>query len=220
MTNMEHDRNNMLKGYNLLLYFAGSMIMSEPTDECVVDFWTKGTLKKLPVSSMNPRFLKAASLLRDQCEDKVKCRQMLAADYFNLFDERVLPFAPARASIYLDASNNRVPIGIEVAEFYHAYGWHPIKPGKPADHLGIELLFLTKLVEKYMSLDDEPSCCEMKKEICRFIKNYILSWVPSWDENVQEHAHTQSFKGISTLIYACTEDLYRIFSNAEASNNN
>jgi TorA maturation chaperone TorD len=217
---MEHDNINILKGYNLLLYFAGSMIMSEPTDECVVDFWTKGTLKKLPVSSLNPRFLKAASLLRDPCEDKVKCRQMLADDYFNLFDERIYPFAPARASIYLAGSNNEVPIDLEVAEFYNAYGWHPIKPGKSADHLGIELLFLTKLVEKYLLLDDEPSCCEMKKEICRFIKNYILSWIPSWDDSVQEHAHTQSFKGISTLIYACTEDLYRIFSNVEARNNN
>jgi TorA maturation chaperone TorD len=213
---MEHNHNNILKGYNLLLYFAGSMIMSEPTNECVVDFWTNGTLKKLPVSSLNPRFLKAASLLRDSFEDKEKCRQMLADDYFNLFDERVLALAPARASIYLVGRNNVEPVDIEVTEFYNSYGWHPIKPGKPADHLGIELLFLAKLVEKYLLLDDEPCCCEMKKEICRFIKNYILSWIPSWDERVQEHAHTQSFKGISTLIYACTEDLYGIFSNGEA----
>jgi TorA maturation chaperone TorD len=217
---MEHDRKNILKGYNLLLYFAGSMIMSEPTDECVVDFWTNGTLKKLPVSSLNPRFLKAASLLRNSCEDKEKCRQMLADDYLNLFDERVLPFAPARASVYLAGRNKAVPVDIEVMEFYNTYGWHMLKPGKPADHLGIELLFLTKLIEKYLLLDDEPCCCEMKKEICRFIKNYILSWVPSWYENVQEHAHTQSFKGISTLIYACAEDLYGIFSNGEARYNN
>ncbi|HZL76828.1 MAG TPA: molecular chaperone TorD family protein [Bacteroidales bacterium] len=217
---MEHDRNNILKGYNLLLYFAGSMIMSEPTDECIVDFWTNGTLKKLPVSSLNPRFLKAASLLRDSCLDKEKCRQMLANDYFSLFDERALPLAPARASVYLGGRDNGVPVDMEVYEFYNSYGWHPIKPGKPADHLGIELLFLTQLIEKYLLLDDDPCCCEMKKEICRFINKYILSWIPSWDENVQKYAHTQSFKGISTLIYACTEDLYGIFSNGEVRLNN
>jgi TorA maturation chaperone TorD len=213
---MEHDRKNLLKGYNMLLYFAGSMIMSEPTDECVIDFWTSGTLRRLPVSSSNPRFLKAASILRDTCTDKEICRQMLSEDYFILFAENGLPLAPARASVYLADGNKGVPIEREISEFYNSYGWQPKKPGKPSDHLGIELLFLTRLIEKYLLLDDEPCCCEMKKEICRFIDNYILSWIPSWEKAVQEHARTQSYKGICTLIYACTEDLYGLFSNGEA----
>jgi TorA maturation chaperone TorD len=213
---MEHDRKNLLKGYNMLLYFAGSMIMSEPTDECVIDFWTSGTLRKLPVSSSNPRFLMAASILRDTCTDKEICRQMLSEDYFTLFAENELPLAPARASVYLADRNAGVPIEREISEFYNSYGWQPKKPGKPSDHLGIELLFLTKLIEKYLLLDDEPCCCEMKNEICRFIGNYILSWIPSWEEAVREHAHTQSYKGICTLIYACTEDLYGLFSTGEA----
>jgi TorA maturation chaperone TorD len=216
---MENSQKNILKGYNLLLYFAGSMITSEPTEECVIDFWTNNTLKKLPVSSLNPRFLKAASMLRYPFADKNKCRQMLSDDYFNLFSESGLPLAPARASIYLADKRRRITIDREITEFYNAYGWQTWKPGKPSDHLGIELLFLTKLVEIYLSLDDEPSCCEMKKEICRFIDNYILSWIASWDEDIQEHAHTQCFKGISTLVYACTEDLYGIFSNTEVHEN-
>ena len=43
----------------MLLYFAGSMIMYEPSEECVVDFWTNGILKSLPVSSSNPNFIQA-----------------------------------------------------------------------------------------------------------------------------------------------------------------
>jgi Uncharacterized component of anaerobic dehydrogenases len=210
---MEHDRKNLLKGYNLLLYFAGSMIMSEPTDECVIDFWTNGTLRRLPVSSSNPRFLKAASLLRDSCTEMEKCRQMLSEDYITLFAENGSSLAPARASIYLADRNNGLNINSEIAEFYNSYGWQPGKPGKPAGHLGIELLFITKLVENYILLDDDPCCLEMKKEICRFINNYVLSWIPSWDEDIQKHAHTQCFKGISTLIYACLEDINGIFSN-------
>ncbi|MGD0341073.1 MAG: molecular chaperone TorD family protein [Bacteroidales bacterium] len=213
---MEYNRKNILKGYNLLLYFAGSMIMSEPTDECVVDFWTSGNLKRLPVSSSNPRFLKAASLLRDTCTDNVKCRQMLADDYFSLFSESGSLFAPARASCYLAGRNNGSSVEKEISGFYNSYGWQPIKPGKPADHLGIELLFITNLVEKYLSFDDEPCCLEMKKEIRRFINDYVLSWVSAWNENVQKHAHTKCFKGICTLIYACAEDLYRMFSSGEA----
>jgi TorA maturation chaperone TorD len=209
---MEQNRKNLLKGYNMLLYFAGSMIMSEPTEECVVDLWTNGTLRRLPVSSSNPRFLKAASILRDSCADKDNCREKLADDYFTLFADNGLPLAPAQASIYLSDTNKKVPVEREVTEFYNSYGWHPAKPGKSADHLGIELLFLTKLVDKYLLLDDDPSCGEMKKEIRRFIDNYLLSWIPAWDKNIQEHAHTLSYKGISTLIYACLEDINGIFS--------
>ena len=28
--------HNILKGYNMLFYFAGSMIMYEPSEECIV----------------------------------------------------------------------------------------------------------------------------------------------------------------------------------------
>ncbi|MCX6303012.1 MAG: molecular chaperone TorD family protein [Bacteroidia bacterium] len=208
--NITPDRKNLLKGYNMLLYFAGSMIMNEPTDECVIDFWVSGNLKKLPFTSSNPRFIKAASLLKDSCDDKETCRKRLEEDYYRLFAVTGLPLAPAQSSIYLADKKNA---GKKVNEFYHSYGWQ-LKPLNkiPDDHLGIELLFLTKLVDKYMVLDDDPCCCEMRKEILRYIDQYLLSWIPRWNEDVQEYAHTHCYKGIGTLIYAGVEDLYKIFS--------
>jgi len=44
------------------------------------------------------------------------------------------------------------------------------------------------------------------------LDGHILSWVPRWNENVQEYSKTLGYKGIGTLIYACIEDLYGIFS--------
>ncbi len=77
----------------MLLYFAGSMIMYEPVEECVVDFWSKGILKTLPVKSRNPRFIEAASQLRESCKDKTLCRKMLQDDFNRLFSgsEFLLP---------------------------------------------------------------------------------------------------------------------------------
>ncbi|MCX6259712.1 MAG: hypothetical protein NTY95_02595 [Bacteroidia bacterium] len=72
----QKDQNALLKGYNMLLYFAGSMIMYEPVEECVVDFWSKGILKALPVKSNNTRFNTASSQLRESCKDKTLCRSM------------------------------------------------------------------------------------------------------------------------------------------------
>lgn len=208
------DHNNLLKGYNMLLYFAGSMIMREPTDECVIDFWTKGILKKLPVSSSNPRFIEAASILRGSCEDTDTCRKRLEDDFYRLFAVTGLPLAPAQASIYLAREKTKWISIQKVSEFYRSYEWKSKLHGKvPEDHLGLELLFLTSLIDKYLQLDDDPCCREMKKEIHRYIDQQLLSWIPMWNTDVQEYAYTYCYKGIATLIYACIEDLYGITDN-------
>jgi TorA maturation chaperone TorD len=210
---MNKNRKNLLKGYNLLLYFAGSMLMNEPTEECVIDFWKNGILKRLPVSSSNPRFIKAAGILRESCTDDKNCRKLLSEDYFRLFAETGLRLAPANALPYLRDEGEP---GEKVSEFYNSYGWNSgMKVKIPDDHLGIELLFLTKLVDKYLVLDDDPCCCEMKKEIRRFMDQHILSWIPAWYKEVEEHAQSLCYKGIGLLIYACVEDLSGIFSRRD-----
>jgi TorA maturation chaperone TorD len=210
--------HNILKGYNMLFYFAGSMIMHEPSEECIVDFWERGILKNLPVSSSNPNFIKAASQLRDSFTDKTRFGKLLHEDYLRLFSTSVTSLAPAYESQYSkEISNNSGFHSSSVTEFYNSYGWSSKFKGKiDDDHLGIELLFLTLLVDKYMSLDDEPCQSEMKKEIRRFINYHILSWVPEWNRKIQSHANTLSFKGIGNLILACSEDLFIFFGQDSA----
>ena len=210
---MESRQHNILKGYNMLLYFAGSMIMHEPVEECVVDFWNNGILKNLPVSSSNPNFVKAASQLRESCIDNTICQKMLHEDYMRLFDKDTLPLAPAYESLYRKNIYNSSgqPFG-SVTEFYNSYGWVSKFKGKiEDDHLGIELLFLTCLIDKYLVLDDEACRGEMRKEILRFIDLHLLSWISAWNQRVQDHSNTLCFKGIGTLILACSEDLSTLF---------
>jgi TorA maturation chaperone TorD len=210
---MDKNHINVLKGYNLLLYFAGSMIINIPTEECVIDFWLNGRLKKLPVTSSNPRFLKAAAFLRGSCEDKDLCRKNLSEDYYRLFDPDGLPLAPPFESVYRDKDNISGRLAESAGKFYESYGWksnHHITAAD--DHLGIELLFLTTLVDKSLHLDDDPSCREMKKEIRRFIDQHLLPWIPEWNKKVEQSAHTICYKGISNLIHACVEDIYGILA--------
>jgi len=216
MGNKNHE-NNILKGYNMLLYFAGSMIMHEPSEECVVDFWRNGILKRLPVSSSNPNFVLAASQLRESCSDKNTCGKSLREDYLRLFAEDDLTLAPAYESVYrknrtADSSENTQT----VTEFYNAYGWVSKFKGRiNDDHLGIELLFLTLLIDKLMVLDDKACQVEMRNEIRRFTGNHILSWIPDWNRNLQSHANTLCYKGIGTLIMACTEDIFSMMTQQE-----
>lgn len=208
------DDNNILKAYNMLLLFAGSMVLYEPTKECVVDFWKNGLLKQLPVKSRNPRFINAASQLKESVESANLCVDDLQNDYRRLFPSNSL--VPVKESGYRNNSFAETYKKPDVSVFYDAYGWVSKLRSKEADdHLAIEILFLTRLVEKYLSLDDEPCRIEMGKEIRRFIDQHLLSWIPQWNEKVQEHANTICYKGIGTLIEACIEDISNVLSLSE-----
>ncbi len=214
------EQNSILKGYNLLLYFTGSMIMYEPVEECVIDFWSKGVLKALPVRSSNPRFIEAASQLRNSCKDKTLCRRMLQEDFNRLFIGSGLPLAPPFKSYYIDIHELSGSGTENLSDFYNSYGWKKrTKYNIPDDNLGIELLFLTMLNDRYIALDDEACRIEMRNEIRRFIKQHILSWLPDWNERMQEYAGTLCYKGIANLIYASCEDIFDLLGNSKPEKN-
>jgi TorA maturation chaperone TorD len=201
---MEGDNKNLLKAYNMLLYFAGSMLMNEPTKECILDFWAGGSLKNLPVRSNNPRFISASSQLRTYEKSRDKLRDDLVNNHRLLFNGNNDALAPPNEAHY------HTPHEM-VTNFYSAYGWNfRIKTGLDDDHVGTELLFLTKLIDKYIQLDDEPCIRVMKTEIRRFIDQHLLSWIPAWNFNVQENASTTVYKGVGNLIHASLEDIYNI----------
>jgi TorA maturation chaperone TorD len=205
-------QKSILKGYNMLLFFAGTMIMYEPSEECITDFWTKGILKMLPVSSSNPTFLKASALLREACDDKSFCTKKLHEDYTRLFSESDNALAPVYESrnryTGLPELKNRIS---DVTEFYNSYGWiSKFKNKVNDDHLSVELLFLTRLIDKYLDLDDDACRNEMKNEIRRFITEHLFSWINEWNNKIQLHSTTLSYRGIGTLVVACTQDIYSL----------
>jgi putative dimethyl sulfoxide reductase chaperone len=205
----ENQNRNILKGYNMLLYFAGSMIMFPPSKECVVDFWEKGILKNLPVSSSNPNFVLASSQLRESFKDKDVLAEMLTEDYKRLFAEDGLKLAPAFESEYCrNIDSNCISKSDSVTDFYNSYGWNSKFRKKISDdHLGIEILFLTRLIDNYITLEDNACRGAMSNEIVRFISNHLLSWIGEWNAKVQIHSRSISYKAIATLIVACVQDI-------------
>ena len=216
--NTKSRENNVLKSYNMLLYFAGSMIMYEPSEECIIDFWAKGNLNNLPVSSKNPNFIKAASQLRESCKDISTCGKLMKEDYVRLFSRQELPLAPAYESHYNFGNDPKLcRPAPTVTEFYDSYGWKSRFRGRVNDdHISIELLFLTILVDKYLDMDDDACSVEMRGEIRRFIDQHILSWIKEWNNNIQKYAQTLCYKGIGTLILASVEDLFSYLEHRTA----
>ena len=205
----------------MMLYFSGTMIMWDPENECIHDFWKEGILKSLPVSSGNPRFMKAASQLRQSVEDPGNSILNMKKDFISLFGGSTSPLAPPtetdyrkKYSLIYDEKE------LSVTKFYRAYGWQSkLRDSVSDDHIGIELLFLTLMVEKYLEIDDEACHNEMSNEIRRFIRDHLLNWVPDWNASIQEHALTLSYKGIGTLILACIEDINGIMEGKNFETN-
>ena len=129
-----------------------------------------------------------------------------------------MPLAPPFKPKYTDISETGGSQSEKVGAFYNSYGWlKRAKYNVPDDNLGLELLFLTILNDKYISLDDEACRVEMRNEIRRFIRLHILSWISEWYERMQEHADTLCYRGIATLILASCEDIYNLFDNSDSS---
>lgn len=208
----EPNNNNLLKGYNMLLNFAGSMISHEPTEDFITEFWSNGILRKLPVSSNNPRFIMASSMLRGSCYESSRCGGFMKNDFQRLFNGSETPLAPPYESMFSNSYKMLInPGSLDVQDFYKAYGFKSkIKNKIPDDHLGTELLFLTLLIDKFLGFDDRACIVEMKSEIKRFIQEHLLSWIAQWNDKIQIHSQTTCYKGIGTLIYACVEDVYQI----------
>jgi len=214
-TTREGNQDNLRKAYSMLLYFSGSMVVYEPVEECVTEFWKNGILKKLPVTSRNPRFIQASAILRDSCEDSNTCLSFMRADYLKLFTGAGTMLAAPYESVYLSDEHLMFDKQTQdVRRFYHTYGWKSRLEGKvPDDHLGIELLFINLLVDKYLSLDDDACRREMRNEMVRFIEGHPLKWVGEWQMLVEKHADTKCFLGISKLVHAILEDMVGILKN-------
>ena len=196
----------------MLLNFAGSMISHEPSEEFITEFWDHGILKRLPVSSNNPRFIMASSMLRGSCYENSRCGGFMKKDFHRLFNGSETPLAPPYESMFSNSYKTIInPGSLDVQDFYKAYGFKSkIKNKIPDDHLGTELLFLTLLIDKYLGFDDRVCIVEMKSEIKRFIQEHLFSWIAQWNDKIQIHSQTTCYKGIGTLIYACVEDVYQI----------
>jgi TorA maturation chaperone TorD len=204
---------NIIMAYKMILYFAGSMITYEPSRECITDFWGKGMIRNLPVYSANPMFIKASSQLRDSCTDNEKCLKLLTNDYRRLFASKDAGLAPAYESFF-SGNNTGNHKALTVSEYYQSFGWTPhFNKITESDHLGIELLFLTHLIEKYAGIEDDACRREMQNEIVWFIDNHLLSWLPEWNKKMQDNSISLCYKGIGNLIVAASQDLRSIFIN-------
>jgi len=202
--------NNFFAAYGMMLSFAGSFILYEPHTGCISDLIEMDLLKKLPIESDNPKFIKAASYLREIDPSHPMDYDKIINDHLELFGGKGKAKATPYSSVYMSSDHiMNDTLSIQVRKIYNAYGWKSQLEGKvPDDHLGIELQFINLLLSKYPELEDGVCKNEISKDLIKFIYNYINPWINKWNRCVQDNAESNFYKGIAYLTVACIEDIY------------
>ena len=203
---------DILKGYSMLLYFAGSFILNEPSDSCIRDLASQDIFRKMPVSSKNPGFMMACSFLNSINSDSAPEFDEILADHLRLFGGGGETLAPPYESVYRSPDHlMNQESAMEVRHIYRTYGWQSSLRGiVPDDHLGIELQFLNLLLEKYSEIEDGVCHKEISSDIKKFIGNHLKPWINDWNRDVQSHAVSSFYKGIGYLVASSVQDIYHL----------
>jgi TorA maturation chaperone TorD len=204
------DQNEQLfTAYSVMFYFTGSIITIEPDKDGLPEFCSSGLLRNLPVSSRNPDFTKAYEFFKAPCKEHGNCNKNVSEYYTRLFANRELSSSWPAESAW-PSENDRILTLMHgtIEGFYSKYSFFPDNDRQlPSDHLGIELLFLNKLISCYLNAQDQMQKETIRKDIISFSESHLLNWLPAWVKSVTENSKTKCFKGIAHLILASVEDV-------------
>jgi len=207
--NNSNQAQQLFTAYSLMFYFTGSIITIEPEKDGLPEFCSSGLLRNLPVSSRNPEFETAYEFFKAPCKDPGRCSQNVSEYYKKLFADREHSSAwPAESAWPSDNDGILTRIHGSIDDFYRKYTFFPDNDHQlPPDHLGIELLFLNKLLSCYLNTNDQARKDAIRKDIISFSDSHLLNWLPAWVKSVTENSLTKCFKGVAHLILASVEDV-------------
>jgi len=209
-----NSHDELLQAYTTMFLFLGSSVSLTPAEGGLPSFCEKGFLRNLPVTSNNQRFSDAARLLKSPCSYSGQCKKTISENYDNLFSSCGHAQAPPMASTWKFSNTDDDSRLRHLQIIYERYGFQKDeKSVMEYDHLGMELLFLNMLLEKYLTEDDTEIKEMIRRDLSSFITEELLSWLPFWAEAVSEKSVTKCYKGIAGLVVGSLEDVSDILNH-------
>ncbi len=206
--------DEILQAYTAMFMFLGGSVSLSPEESGLPSLCDSGMLRNLPVESKNEKYLEASRLLRSPCPFKLQCRINVGENFETLLSAgKDSPAYPA-ASRWFNTGSDAGEHNRKLSELYGRYGYHRAEEcDMESDHLGIQLLFVNLLIEKYLTEDDYEIREMIRKDLVAFIHEEMLTWLPRWSEKVSEKSVTKCYTGISGLIVGGLEDVKDILRN-------
>ena len=206
--------DELLQAYTAMFMFLGGSVSLSPEESGLPNLCDSGMLRNLPVESKNMKYHEASRLLRSPCPLKQQCRLTIGDNFKALLSANKYSPAYPAASHWFNTGTDTGEHHRMLSEVYRRYGYSRTDECHlEADHLGIQLLFVNLLIEKYLTEDDYEIREMIRKDLVVFIKEEMLTWIPRWAEKVSESSVTKCFTGISGLIVGCLEDVKDILRN-------
>jgi TorA maturation chaperone TorD len=206
--------DELLQAYTAMFMFLGGSVSLPPEESGLPNLCDSGMLRNLPVESKNIKYLESSRLLRSPCPFKQQCRLTVGNNYKTLLSTDKNSLAYPAASHWFNTGSDAVEHHRILSELYGRYGYHRAEEcDLEADHLGIQLLFVNLLIEKYLTEDDYEIREMIRKDLVTFIKEEMLTWLPRWAEKVSGRSVTKCYTGISGLIVGGLEDVKDILRN-------
>jgi TorA maturation chaperone TorD len=204
----------LLQAYTALFLFLGSAVSMSPDKSGLPHLCDSGLLRNLPVESRNKEFVKASRLLKSPCPFKQQCRITINNNYTALLSDKIKALAYPAATVWKNYGKEKEDHHRTLADLYSNYGYTKAEECTlDPDHLGIELLFVNLLLEKFLTEDDNEIRGMIRDDLHKFIKGELLAWLPRWAEKVSELSVTKCYTGISGLIIGGLEDVRDILTH-------
>ena len=200
--------DELLQAYTPLFMFLGGSVSLSPAESSLPHLCDSGLLRNLPIENSNREYEKASRLLKSPCQYKSTCTMTVSANYDALLSEDNSPTAFPEASRWFSNGTEPTEYREKLELLYRRYGYSREKECTlQADHLGIQLLFINLMIEKYLTEDDYEIKGMIRNDLLAFITDEMLVWLPRWAETVSEKSVTKCYTVISGVIIDSLEDV-------------
>lgn len=208
LTNTVNAPDELLQAYTSLFIFLGGSVSMAPHESDLPHLCDAGLLRNLPVESRNSTFGQASRLLKSPCPFKQQCHLTVENNYGSLLSGKSTAEAYPAASLWRNCGTATEEHYRHLSMIYNRYGYSRAEDeGLEPDHLGIQMLFVNLLIEKFLTEDNYEIREMIRKELLEFINKEMLSWIPRWAERVSGKSVTKCYTGISGLIVGGLEDV-------------
>jgi TorA maturation chaperone TorD len=229
MVDNKFDREKLLEdlaGEILFLNLLGKLWITYPAEDkqdWFLSLLDQELFAEVPFAAEQPRVQEGVRLIcewieavEDETVDGIL--MALKSDYSGLFICANDIIAPPWESVYRDKHRLvRQDHTLKVRKFFKENGLVlSDQQTEPDDHIGYELLFTAYLTRKMalaMEQGDLDAYRSARRVKGQFLEEHLLKWAPIFSGQVNHHAKTRFYQGLSLLLLGITHELaglYRI----------
>ncbi|MEM2549348.1 MAG: molecular chaperone TorD family protein [Nitrososphaerota archaeon] len=201
---------SLLNNRRVIYWILARICEREIKDQFLREFISENNpiLKLDSLSDIDPEIMQGIEMIKNYVANAVKrdlkeVELELAVDYANVFlGVKKKPPHPSE-SVYKTGLLMQEPYD-EVLHAYWEAGVDVVKDFKePADHIAIELQFMSYLCRKALdALDkkDKENLLKYLKMQKEFHEKHLAQWVPQLAKDIQESADTDFYKGFAKIM--------------------